>query len=240
MLGRLNDWFATAKSVDTRNQSYDRSNSAHQDLINAQINLFKQAWKELRNSDISYAGMGLGAYAIRAYLLPYLILVPTFLIDVGFIIAVVGYLNHIHNQPQMQEFKKQLAKLLDLYHWCEKSNDINITTDDAFLKLLRTIAPHVLEYKDIQLTKPIDPTLISMQFAEIMAQAPHRIPPELLIDAVRAQRITKENNSSWFSLFHTSRTQTKRILYNNAEAQEGWKEWAAHQVTSIKHTLLKR
>ncbi|OGT35166.1 MAG: hypothetical protein A3F11_10955 [Gammaproteobacteria bacterium RIFCSPHIGHO2_12_FULL_37_14] len=232
-----NFWRGGAQPTNTSTESYDRNNSAHQTLINNEIKAFQKTWEELRNSDITFASLGLGVYATRLYLLPYLILVPTFLFDVAFIVAVIACLSHAHNQPKMQEFKNQLTKLLDLYHWCEASNDSNITTDSNFLKLLQTIAPHVLNYADIKLTKNIDLKLISIKFADIMAQPPHQIPPELLIDSVRTKNIKKPDNSSWPRLFHAVSAQAKRILYNNSSSGENWSEWAAKQVDLIKRRL---
>ena len=227
---------------DGKSDIYDRNNPEHQRLIDDEIKLFQQKWETLRNADMTFAGVGLGAFATRVILLPYLILVPTLLVDVAFVVAIAAYLNHMHDQPQMKAFRNQLTRLLDLYRWCESNNDANITTDEHFIKLLQTVAPHVINYEDIRLTKSIDPKIISTKFAEIMAQTPHYIPPELLIDPVRAKAIKKEDHSSWFSLFHSATGQAKRIFYNNNPSPSGgwkeWKDWTDNQISSIRSKLM--
>lgn len=137
------------------------SPSRHREFILNKIVEFNAAESNLFLTDALKVVLNLGAYTFFN------------------MISLTGYLSYplagallyysVMDRSQHKEpFFKQVAELFELYEWCCKKGGSNITYDDAFLRLLDTIAPYapnaeVLVPKDLN---------YSPQFKEILAQAP--------------------------------------------------------------------
>lgn len=70
-----------------------------------------------------------------------------------------------------KNFLEQLSELVEIYQWCEKTGDKNITYDETFLTLLATIAHFVEDGKNLI----VKDRQHSLMFKKILSQSPHHI-----------------------------------------------------------------
>lgn len=215
--------------IDIQTKAYNSADDRHRIFIKDQRELFTQNHNELMRSDGVSAAIGVSVYMVSR------LIWTNLFCDAAFAIAFLVWLNHSFSPTQNGKYQKKLEKLLDIYRWCQNSNDENITKDQNFLNILEIIAPYV-EYDDIKLIKAIPPQKISLGYAKILYEQYH-IPPELIIDPERAEQIkksSKTSNKSWFSLFQTTCSKSKQIFYGKEKSNEDWHEWVAPAVKLFK------
>lgn len=227
------NYFVNNSSIDVESVPFNKNNPEHIKLIDEEILSFQQAYNNLFKSDLMWGGACAGLYTVaRQVVLPILFFVPTMVADVAFLLALTSFASHMHNPGLKNIFDEKLNRLLNLYRWCERGVGVNALSDDSFLRILEIVAPFVTDYKQIKPINRIDPAQVSVRFAQIMAQSPHAIPPELLLDEQRAAQVNTQNHRSWLGWLNTTGAQAKRVLYNNDTTHDSWANWTLNQVVN--------
>lgn len=183
-------------------------------VIALEISNFQAIQKELFSVDNKSLGLSLSTIVL--YQLNW---IGTGLGIVGLIGSYL-YANYIDSRPVLsKQFQDQLAKLYKLYLACVENNTLAITKDPAFLKLLETIAPFIVDSKKNLLSwnmQTVDPADLSPTFVEILSREPHRIQFVIV-----GQKPTSYFNSAAKLLFnaYTTPATSENIVENTLVTQ---------------------
>lgn len=205
-----------ATILNIKNIKYNPLDETHRQYIEEEVNLFKQNYKKLRNTD-RVVGVGAGIDT----LLFFARLVGPGLSFVGYVGLLLYATQIAMRQNLYTEHQNRLEKMVEIYNWCIKSNNQRLSYDDSFLNVLDTIAPFV-ETETLMLKNFHSD--VSYHFVETLSKAPHKIQFVMmkshgLEDNTEATQSTGKKNR-WVGLFDLTLSEANRALYGYNTKEE--------------------
>ncbi len=214
------------KTIDFKTTSFDPTNRAHRDCVEAKINNFNKTYNLLLKTDI---------IIIVPFALDILLTVGRVLGIVMSTLACVGICSVLYASDQFRnhrdyqkQFQEQLLELLNIWRANVKQKGADISDDQTMLKILQTIAPFLeseqLVYWRANQTYP--DANFSDKFVEIMSTPPHKIPRVMLKGNAPAK--TEEAQISHGGLLR---------LIANASVSNKWADLYKSSMASLNFTM---